>query len=95
MERSLRQIDVNVHWTEEVSLDILSQIITRSRIESVLAGLGVSELRIRKLTMVVTVLLCIGMNLFTEEAIDDVMGKLVAGSRFLRTKNDIEGESVR
>jgi len=48
MERSLRQIDANVHWTQEVSLDILSQIITRSRIEFVLAGLGISELRVRK-----------------------------------------------
>jgi hypothetical protein len=90
MERSLRQIDVNVHWTQEVSLDLLSQIITRSRIEYVLAGLGVSELRVRKLTMVITVLLCIGMNLFTEEAIDDVMVKLVAAPRFLRPVNELE-----
>ena len=90
MERSLRQIDANVHWTQEVSLDILSQIISRSRIEIVLAGLGVSELRVRKLTMVMTVLFCIAMNLFTEEALNDVMGKLVAAPRFLRPVNDLD-----
>lgn len=90
MERSLRQIDASVHWTQEVSLDIVSQTITRSRIESVLAGLGVSELRVRKLTMVMTVLFCIAMNLFTEEALDAVMGKLVAAARFLRPENDLE-----
>lgn len=90
MERSLRQIELSVHWTQEISIDILSQIISYSRIESVLTGLNVHELRIRKLTMVLTVLLCIAMNLFTEEAIDDVMGKLIAAPRFLRPENDIE-----
>jgi len=90
MERSLRQIDATVHWKQEVSLDIVSRIITRSRIEIVLTGLGISELRVRKLTMVMTVLLCIAMNLYTEEAIDDVMGKLVAAPRFLRPVNDLE-----
>lgn len=90
MERSLRQIDRSVHWTKEITLDMFSEVITRARIEAVLDGLGVSELRIRKLTMVVTVLLCIAMNLFTEEAIDKVMSKLVAGSRFLRPQDDFE-----
>jgi len=90
MERSLRQIDTSVHWTQEITLDTFSEVITRARIETVLDNLGVSELRIRKLTMVVTVLLCITMSLFTEEAIDKVMSKLVAGSRFLRPADDFE-----
>lgn len=90
MERSLRQIEPSVHWTQEISLDILSQIISQSRIEAVLTDLNVHELRVRKLTMPLTVLLCIAMNLFTEEAIDDVMGKLIAAPRFLRPENDIE-----
>lgn len=90
MERSLRQIDRTVHWTEEVTLEIFSGVIPRARIERVLADIGVIELRIRKLTMVVTVLLCIAMNLSTEEAIDKVMCKLVAGSRFLRPADDFE-----
>lgn len=88
MERSLRQITPSVHWTEEVTLDVLSQVISFSLIKTVLARLNVSELRVRKLTMVSIVLLCIAMNLFTEEAIDDVMHKLVAGQRFLILSDD-------
>lgn len=90
MERSLRQIEPSVHWAQEIGLDVLSQVVSHSRIESVLTGLNVRELRVRKLTMILTVLLCIAMNLFTEEAIDDVMGKLIAAPRFLRPENEIE-----
>lgn len=88
MERSLRQITPSVHWTEEITLDVLSQVISRSLIEAVLARLGVSELRVRKLTLGLIVLLCIAMNLFTEEAIDDVMQKLIEGQRFLTLADD-------
>lgn len=83
MERSLRQITSTVHWTREITLDVLCERISSIRIMSVLARLGVSERRVRKLTMELIVLLCIGMNLFTEEAIDDVLQKLIAGQRFL------------
>lgn len=90
MERSLRQLEPSVHWTQEIRLDMLSQVVSRSRIEAVLARVGVSELRVRKLTMTLTVLVCIAMNLFTEEAIEDVMTKLIAGPRFLQLADDLE-----
>jgi hypothetical protein len=83
MERSLRQIRETVHWAREITLDVLCERISSPRIVSVLGRLGVSERRVRKLTMELIVLLCIGMNLFTEEAIDDVLQKLIAGQRFL------------
>ena len=88
MERSLRQITASVHWTEGITLDVLSHLISRSLIETILARLDASELRVRKLTMVSIVLLCVAMNLFTEEAIDDVMQKLIAGERFLRLADE-------
>jgi hypothetical protein len=39
--------------------------------------------------MVLAVLLCIAMNLFTEEALDDVLAKLLQGPRFLRPDDDL------
>jgi hypothetical protein len=84
MERSLRPIDPFVHVTEEATLAALGQTLERAWIEAVLQARGVVETRVRKLTMVLTVLVCIAMNLFTEEAIDDVLGKLMQGPRFLR-----------
>ena len=70
-------------------LEALGQTLARARIEAVLNTLGVVEQRARKLTMVLTVLVCIAMNLFTEEAIDDVLGKLMQGPRFLRPDDDL------
>ncbi len=89
MERSLRPIDPLVHITEEAMLEAIGQTLARARIEAVLNTLGVVEQRARKLTMVLTVLVCIAMNLFTEEAIDDVLGKLMQGPRFLRPDDDL------
>ena len=89
MERSLRPIDPVVHITEEATLEALGQTLARTRIEAVLNALGVVEQRARKLTMVLTVLVCIAMNLFTEEAIDDVLVKLLQGPRFLRPSDDV------
>lgn len=88
--RSLRQLDLAVHFTEEATLDVLGHTLARSRIEAVLVSLGVLEQRTRKLTMVLAVLLCIAMNLFTEEAIDDVLAKLLQGPRFLRPDDDLQ-----
>jgi hypothetical protein len=59
-------------------------------VETILEALQLTELRVRKLTMVVTIWLCIAMNLYTEESIDDVMLKLAAGPRFLRPTDDID-----
>jgi hypothetical protein len=90
MERSLRQVDSPVHWTQEATLEMLNRLITRERVETILEALKLTELRVRKLTMVVTIWLCKAMNLYTEESIDDVMLKLAAGPRFLRPTDDIE-----
>lgn len=89
MERSLRQIDPGVHLSSEATLAAVGEIVSQDRIKSVLAGLEIQELRVRKLTMVVVVLVCIAMNLFTEEAIEDVLVKLMQGPRFLRPAEEI------
>ena len=62
MERSLRQVDPTVHWTQEATLETLSLVITRERLETILEALKLTEIRVRKLTMVVTIWLCIAMN---------------------------------
>ena len=92
--RSLRQVDLSVHYTQEATLEALGQTLSRAQIERVLNAFGVLEQRTRKLTMVLTVLLCIAMNLFTEEAQDDVLAKLLQGPRFLRPEEDLKPASA-
>lgn len=93
MERSLRQIDPAVHLSKEATLEALGEIVSPKQIEKILQSLGKCELRVRKLTMVLVVLLCIAMCLYTEEAIEDVLAKLMQGPRFLRPANDIVSAS--
>ena len=94
MERSLRPIEPFVHLTQEATLDALGHTLARSRLEAVLKAVGVMEQRARKLTLVLAVMVCIAMNLFTEEAIDDVLVKLLQGPRFLRPDDDVEVASA-
>jgi hypothetical protein len=94
VERSLRAIDPFVQITEEATLEALGQTLARARLEAVLSTLAVAEQRARKLTMVLTVFVCIAMNLFTEEAIDDVLVKLLQGPRFLRPDDDTTAASA-
>lgn len=89
MEISLRQINPHVHLASEVTLGAMASIVSIKEILKVLEPLGISELRVRKLTMVVVVLVCIAMNLFTEEAIEDVLARLMQGPRFHRPGDDI------
>jgi hypothetical protein len=91
MNRSLRQVEPTVHLTDEATLDALGKTISREQIEQVLKPLGIATYRKRKLTFVLVTLLCIAMCLYTEEAIDDVLVKLMQGPRFLRPMDEIVG----
>jgi hypothetical protein len=89
MERSLRQLTPSVHVSAEATLEALGQTLSPARIEMALERSGVREERRRKLSLGLAVLLCIAMSLFTEEAIDDVLVKLMQGPRFLRPAEDL------
>ena len=89
MEVSLRQINAGVHLPNEATLEALGDIVSPKQIKEVLQPLGKCEQRVRKLTMVLAVLICIAMCLYTEEAIEDVLVKLMQGPRFLRPADDI------
>jgi hypothetical protein len=91
MKRNLRQIDESVHLTNEVTLEALGKIVSPETVKKILEPIGKSELRVRKLTMVIVAFVCIAMNLYAEEAIEDVLRKLLQGPRFLRPEDDIVG----
>jgi len=88
MQRSLRELRPTVHFTAEATLAALGQVLTLSRIEAVLARVGIGPGRKRKLSWALAVLLCIAMNVFTEEALEAVLAKLLQGPRFLRPADD-------
>jgi hypothetical protein len=54
----------------------------------VITDLGVEQQRSRKLPAGLTLLLCIGMGLFTNIALEQVMSKMVKGLRYIWPGDD-------
>jgi hypothetical protein len=87
MSPSLRQLASDTRLCAEATLEALSTTLPRARIESVLAVQGVTTQRERKLPMALTALTCIAMNLFIDEATDQVLERLLRAPQFLRPED--------
>ncbi len=85
----IRQIDPNAKLADEVSVDALEAAVPRATVEAVVADPGVAEQRRRKLPAELTVLLTVAMNLFTHDALEEVLRKLLRGLRFIWPQPDI------
>lgn len=79
----LREIDVESKFCLEFSLDAIDQVVSISQVQAVLSDVGVSEQRERKLNMVVTVFIVIGMGLYNHLSIGKVLKQLVKGLRYI------------
>lgn len=79
----IRQIELENQFCQNVSVNVVSDVIGMETIEAVLDENGVSEQRIRKLPALLTLLLCIMMNLLTELSLTYVLVRMVRGTRFL------------
>ena len=85
----IRQIDPNAKLADEVSVEAIEAAVPRATVEAVVADLGVAEQRRRKLPAELTILLTVAMNLFTHDALEEVLRKLLQGLRFLWPQPDI------
>ena len=83
MAYPLRQLRPQVAWSQQITCDLIAQIIPRHQIEAALQTTGVQERRTRKLSFVLIIWLLIAMNVYTQCAIPHVLDKLVQGLRFL------------
>lgn len=84
MERSLREMNSSVQISTGATLDMLGERLAPAVIEPVLKQFGLRDIRQRKLPLVIVVLVCVAINLFTDLAIEDVLAKLWQGPRFLQ-----------
>jgi len=69
MERSLRQVDQLSICDTISNPGNIEQGNYPGTLEIILEALKLTEIRVRKLTMVVTIWLCIAMNMYTEESL--------------------------
>lgn len=66
---TLRTLAADIKFPEAVSLNALEHALPQATIDAVIADLGVTEARTRKLPAGLTLLLCIAMGLFTNTAL--------------------------
>jgi len=79
----LRDIEAESKFCASLKLEVLESIIPHAEIEGVLQECGLRTERERKLNLVVTVLLMIGMNLYTHSALERVLQKVSQGLRYI------------
>ena len=77
-------------FSRELSLEAMARAVPLSTIKAVLAEQGVRGWRERKLNALLTVLLVIAMNLYTQLSIGHVMKKIAQGLRYVWPDPDYE-----
>lgn len=83
MTYRIRPLEEESQFCQMVTADVITSAIPLSSIGSVLETCGVTEERKRKLPALLTLLLCIGMHLYTEVSLHYTLLRLVKGVRFL------------
>jgi hypothetical protein len=79
----LREIEAESKFSSELTLEAIGQAVPMAEIEAVLQEEDAQEERERKLSIVVTVLLTIAMNIYTHLSIGHVLKKMAHGLRFI------------
>lgn len=83
MGYKIREIDTERQFCEQVTVDVIYQVVGLDVIQQVIVDQQVQEQRKRQLPARVTVLLCLAMNLMTELSLRFVLIRLVRGTRLL------------
>lgn len=86
---TLRQIEAESKFCRELQLDSISRVVPISEVEAVLQPPGVPQTRERKLNLMVTIWVVIGMHLFSHLSLGHVLQKLGAGLRYIWPEPDI------
>lgn len=83
MPLMIRQIGAQESLSAHLALDALAEVIPLATLQEVITQHRVQEERDRKLPAMATLVLCIAMNLYAQEALPAVFRRLVQGLRWL------------
>lgn len=92
----IREIEVETQFSHELTLEAIVRPVPTTEIATVIESEDRQEIRCRKLTMMVVILLTIAMNIFTRPSIGSVMRKIGQGLRFIwpDPDYDLAGDSA-
>jgi len=79
----IREIEVESQFCTQVTVEVINRVVPLTLMEAVITECGVEQQRIRKLPALLTMSLCIAMNLFSELSLSFVLVRLVRGTRRL------------
>lgn len=83
MTLRIRHIDPDATPTSQVSLEALARIVPETIVAEVLRECNATERRTRKLSASFVVILCVAMNLYTNDCISHVFFRLLSRVRWL------------
>jgi hypothetical protein len=83
MTLRIRHIDPDATPSSQVSLEALTRIVPEATVAEVLKECNATEQRTRKLSASFVVLLCVAMNLYTNDCISHVFFRLLSRVRWL------------
>lgn len=86
----IREIDTESNFCQELRIEMIERVLPTTDIDQVLATEGVAAQRVRKLDLLVTVLVVVGMNIYPYLSIGHVLQKLARGLRFIWPDADYE-----
>src|SRR3972149_1573399 len=78
-----RTLGVESQFCEAITMETISRVVPKAMIEAMLDETGAREHRTRKLTAALTILVMIGMCLYSQLSVGAVMQKLAKGLRLL------------
>ncbi|MCZ7568987.1 MAG: transposase domain-containing protein [Ardenticatenaceae bacterium] len=92
----LREIEAGCKFSQELRLEAISQAVSTETVAAGLEADGVGAERERKLNLLVTVFLVIGMKLYSHLRVGAVLAKLAKGLRSIWPDPDspVAGESA-
>lgn len=79
----LREIEAESNFCQELHVDAINRVLSKGDIEAALAAENMHTSRVRKLNLLITVLVIVGMNLYPYLSISRVMSKMARGLRFI------------
>lgn len=79
----IREVEAESQFCKQVTVDVINQVVPLTTMEAIIAECRVGEQRTRKLPALLTMVLCIAMQLFSELCLSYVLVRMVRGSRLL------------
>ena len=82
MNFTTRLVGVDQRFCDAVTMETITRVVPAATIAAVVEEIGVKERRVRKLSAALTILVLIGMGLYSHLSIQAVMQKMLAALLF-------------